>query len=160
MKRDSFQLITNVGVVLALVVLIYEVNQANLHTRAQLADSSFNMGYSQITSIMGENPSAVIAKAVEEPKSLTLSERVVIDAYHQTIYVDLEHRYVLAQMGIFDDTWTISAKSYAQQLAYPAGRIWWTRKRGTSPPDLRDVIDEAINLSNNFIERIQPYEID
>ena len=157
-KRDWFQILTNLGVVLGIAVLVYQVNQANTHTIAQLADANFQMGHATTLTVLGESSAQVVAKAYDDPSTLTLEERVVLDAYHQALFMELEHRNLMAQLGIFKDDWTISASSFATYLAYPAGRIWWSRKRNAVyHSELRSLIDKAAQGSSNKEKRIQPY---
>ena len=100
------QVATNLGVILGLVVLIYEVNQTNKHVAASLVDSSFQMGQAHYLAMLGEAPAEVVAKAHVDKESLSLEQRLVLDAYFQSLFIELEHRAMMGQLGIYGDSWT------------------------------------------------------
>ena len=82
MKRDWIQISTNIAVVIGLIVVIYEVNQTNIHKRAELGTVSFEMHLSRRAASLGDDPSPTLAKAMSDPEELSLSEKVFMDNYN------------------------------------------------------------------------------
>ncbi len=158
MKLDWFQVVTNLGVIAGLIVLIYQVNQANQHMAAQLIDSNLQMAHQTVISVLGEDPAAVVAKARDDMAKLSVEERVILDAYHKALYNDLYQRWIIAQTGVFADFRGTGVELHAYVFAYPAGRIWWKRYRDIAPPELREVIDSAIGKEDFGATQLAPYE--
>ena len=59
MKRDWLQITTNIGVVVGLILLIYELNQSRDLTRAQVIDSVYGAGVTRNLALLGESPDDV-----------------------------------------------------------------------------------------------------
>ena len=148
-NRDWFQIFTNIGVIAGIAILVFELNQANTHMLAQLADSNFQMSYEQELMLLGERPAPVIAKACTDSRSLTREEKVILDAFHSSIYSVLEHRLVMHRLGIFRDDWKVVATNFAERFAHPAGVEWWKTRKPYAHKDLIDVIENAISRGDS-----------
>lgn len=156
MKRNWVQILANLGVLIGLVVLIYEVRQSNLYARADSANANYAFAVTRETSVVGENLSDVLAKGMDDPDSLTTSEIVVLDAYHRQFLMELIHWAHQSALGLVDDGWQENFRNYVRlHLDYPFGRKWWSRHRvrmGGGDPDAQmvvAVIDDALDESGN-----------
>lgn len=72
---------TNVAVIIGLVLVILELNQNAELTRIEMINEANATENSLFQTLMDEVPKDAIAKAVECPEKLELSEYVVLDAY-------------------------------------------------------------------------------
>ena len=155
MKKDLFQLAANTGLIIGLIVLIYEVRQSNLYAQAESASANSAFSVARESSIVGENLSDVLAKALEDSDSLNMSELVVLDAYHRLFLMELIHWAHESALGVVSDRWKETSHQYIRlHLDYPFGRKWWShqRHRMVLDPDAQvvaGVIDQALEESDD-----------
>ena len=135
MKRDYFQIISNVAVIAGLVVLVYEVRESNVQALASgVLEVSKTWSDRQLT-LMGDNPSAALAKAMADPANLTLEEAVVVEAYHSHVLAEFWQQAAIANLNLNLDVWVNESVIGVQKyLGYPLGRKWWEVVRLTMPP--------------------------
>ena len=160
MKRDWFQIFTNLGVILGLIVLVYQINQSHQQAEAQMVVESIQTSFASYQLVVGENPAPVLAKARSKPAELTFEERVVLDAFNRSVLLDVAMRYWMADIGIWntDGAWRGLAVSHVNQnLAYPAGREWWSRNRDKSLDGVRALVDEGIQRGDSTTALLAPY---
>ncbi len=153
MKRDWFQLFTNIALVAGLVVVVYEVNRNNVHKRAELATVSFEMSLSRRSASLGDDPSPILAKAMSEPENLSLAELVFMDDYNNHVLLEMWHYSYMYEAGIYtDENWRITVDQIAKShFGYPFGRKWWaSRRTWVGDLSVRDVVDEALSNEPNF----------
>jgi hypothetical protein len=161
MKRDWFQIITNLGVIFGLVVLIYQINQSHQQAEAEMVVESIQTSFSAHQHLAGEDPGVVIAKARVNPGELTYEERVIFDAYNRSLLDDIALRFWMADIGIWeeDGRWRGTAiSSVGRNLAYPAAREWWRRQRGAFSEDIRYLVDEGIQQGDMTEPLLAPYQ--
>jgi hypothetical protein len=155
MKRDWLQLIANAGVIVGLMVLIYEVNQSNVFAQAENASASSSFAVDRETAVMGENVGLVLAKAIDDPDALTTHDLIVVDAYHRQLLMELINQAYQADLGVFSSDWENEWGQYIRlHFDYPFGRKWWShqRVRMTEEPAAqaaRAVVDRALSASTN-----------
>ena len=99
--------------------------QLKLHgvqATATVTDSNFRMVHEQHRAVHGSDSSSVIAMARTSPEKLNLQQRIILDAYHQSIFMTLAHRKLMADFGVTDAEWKQNIPMFASIYAYPAGR--------------------------------------
>ena len=157
MKRDWLQIATNIGVIIGLGALVYEINQTDQHALANIAESNYHLTSANLNTQMGENPAAVIAKAMSNPIELTLEERLVLNAHYKQVVFEADLHRTMAAVGIYDsDSWQQNVQGIAlSNLAYPYAREWWSRNRDRFAPELRELIDAVVKDNPNAtLERL------
>ncbi len=120
-------LLANVGLLAGMVLVAYEINQNSQLARSALVNEG-NVASNQFwANLMSENPTDVIAMAVECPEAMTYSDFMAMDAFLFTGMNILYRDYALAQEGIFtEEDWQESVEAYASwYLANSFGRVWW-----------------------------------
>jgi hypothetical protein len=157
-KREWFQIVSNIAVLVGLVVLIYEVNQSNLYAHAANASTNFALSSDRDISLAGEDVSVALAKALDDPASLTTQELLVVDAHHRKFLTELNHASYLGDLGVFPTGWEEDYGNYIREhLDYPFGRKWWSLKReGLATADgvfTAQIIDSALADSENSRSR-------
>lgn len=161
--------LANVGVLLGILLLVYELNQARDFARVEfLANNRFV--FQEIErDMMNPEVAAVWAKAAVQPDSLTITEIRVMDAFLISHYNYLHQQWILVQEGFLDPV------AFDRQLRTNTSfyfgnifaRVWWEDlKSMQSPPEssslhaFNDLIDEALSGSDSsanrkFVERLQ-----
>ena len=74
-------IIGNLGLLVGVALVIFQINQNSELMREQLYHARWSDDLNLHLALMGENPSAAIAKAIENPSELTVEESRVLDAY-------------------------------------------------------------------------------
>jgi hypothetical protein len=74
-------IIGNFGLLIGVVLVIIQINQNSELIREQLDHATWTDDLNLQLALMGENPSAAIATAIENPSTLTVEEMRVLDAY-------------------------------------------------------------------------------
>lgn len=90
----------NLAVLIGLVLVAYQINQEarlqkiQLFSDATTAINEFNLA------MLGDNPTRVVARSIEDPDSLTLSEFQVMDAYLATALYEIRRLEILRREGL------------------------------------------------------------
>ncbi len=130
MNRDWLQITSNLAIVVGLVIVIYELNQTQLHVRSQLLMDDFVSRQTLENTVMGDNAAAAIAKARTNPEQLTAEERIIVEAHLASVFIRLESYEYIENMGVFDETWELAIPIEASEIFdYPYARSWWSRYR-------------------------------
>ena len=156
MKRDWFQIASNTAVIVGLVVLIYEVRLSNFHAELEIQAANWDMWTGRTVAVLGEAPSTVLAKAVDNPDELTLDELMVVDAFHQNALAEIWHNGYYDQLGVGVPEWQYNVRAVAREtLGYPLGRKWWSLYRVIVDENVRDVVDQALEENPDY--RVQHF---
>ena len=89
-------IIGNFGLFIGVVLVVFQINQNSELTREQLNYSIWTDRMNVQLAMMGENPAAAVAKALEAPSEITVEESKVLDAVY-THWALLEVRTVMMQ---------------------------------------------------------------
>jgi hypothetical protein len=71
----------NVGILAGLVLVGIQINQNSELVREQLDHETWTDNLNLHLAMMGDNPSAAVAKAMENPSDITVEESRILDAY-------------------------------------------------------------------------------
>ncbi len=71
----------NAGLLIGLALVIFQINQNSELVREQLDQAVWTDDLNLQLAIMGENPAAAIATAIENPSTLSVEDSRVLDAY-------------------------------------------------------------------------------
>jgi len=104
MKADKLKswvsLGANIGVVIGLLLVAFQINQDAELTRAQLFSDHTDSRRDWSQAMMGANPMEVVAKSIERPEQLTLAELQIMDMYFIAAVNELRRLEVLRQAGL------------------------------------------------------------
>ena len=75
------QVAANVGILAGLLMVGVQINQNSELVREQLDHATWTDNLNLHLAMMGENPAAAVAKAIENPSALTVEETRILDAY-------------------------------------------------------------------------------
>ena len=150
MKRDWLQITSNLAIIAGLGIVIYELNQTQMHVRSQLLMDDFISRQTLENTIMGDNSAAAIAKARSDPEQLTAEEKIVVEAHLTSVFIRLESYEYIENMGVFDDTWKLAIPFEASEVFdYPYARTWWAEYRKREMywnRDLTRLMDESLGF--------------
>ena len=90
----------NIGVVIGLILVAYQINQDAELTKVQLfSDATTSMNEFNYA-LMGDNPLEAVTKSIENPRDLTLEELQVVDAYLISAVNEIRRLELLRQAGL------------------------------------------------------------
>lgn len=137
-------IVANVGLLLGMGLVVYEINQNTKFARMALVNEG-NVASNQFwANLMGDDPTEVIAMAVECPEMMSYADFMSMDAYLGTGLSLLHRNYELAREGIFtEEDWQEAVEGYASwYLGNPFGRAWWDEEgRYFFPKPFADHVD-------------------
>jgi len=90
----------NIGVVIGLVLVAYQINQEAELTKIQLFSEATSSRKEFNQAMMGNDPMEVVAKSIERPHELTLSELHVMDMYFISALNELRRLEFLSLAGL------------------------------------------------------------
>jgi len=137
----------NIGVLIGLVVLIFELNQNTDHLRLQLMDEINARQYWQNAIFLNENPAPVIEKSLVEPENITYSEYRIMDAYLVNALGGWEDRYFLYEAGLVDvNDWKTKVEQDASwYLGNRFAKSWWESSgRYLFEKEFADHVDQVL----------------
>ncbi len=88
MKRDWFQTLSNLALILGVAMVIYELRQTRDFTEAELLTVEVSRISDRLLAKMGDAPMSALTKSVHDPEELTEEEIVVLDAYYNLIVLN------------------------------------------------------------------------
>ncbi len=74
-------IVGNLGLLIGVALIIVQINQNSELVRDQLFHTTWTDDMNMHLALMGDNPAAAIAKAIERPTELTVEESKVLEAY-------------------------------------------------------------------------------
>jgi hypothetical protein len=139
-------LVANVGVLAGLLLVAYEIRQSAGIATAQ-ARLEYSAGWRSVDgSRQDRDFAAVIAKSIESPESLTLTERIQLDGFYIGI-VDQAYSAYVAWIGGVRPNHYDSAIAAAVELnmGSPYAKAWWQANRASwDDEEFMTALDRAI----------------
>jgi hypothetical protein len=132
----------NVGVVVGLILVAYQINQEAELMKVQLfSDATTSMNeFNQ--ALMGDSPLEVVAKSIENPHELTLAEMQIMDAYLISAINEIRRLELLRQSGL--DVEGSMEGIHAYYFGTDYARAWFQEYGGESDhPDMNKRISET-----------------
>lgn len=150
------QVSANIGIVLGLVLVGFQLRQNSELARIQLLYEESSRMVALETSVIGERGADVWAKSIEAPEDLTLAEIRVMEALLWSFIEQLRGTYRLAELGLLsEEDWRRRAESEVTfQLSDPYSRAWWrsfSDGNTSIPEELRAVVDETIARDDSSV---------
>jgi hypothetical protein len=144
--NERLQIIAAVSIVVSLLLVGVQLNQNSELLKTQLLYEESNRMTAIESRYIGENPSAVWAKSIEDPESLTLAEQRIVEALLWTVTEQWRATRMLAELGLLEEAeWRPRVASEAGLfLGNRYGRAWWENYAGNVPPELADAINERL----------------
>jgi len=138
----------NIGVVIGLVLVAYQIKQDSDLTKAVLFNDHTNSRKEWNQAMMGENPMAVVAKSIEAPTDLTLEELMVMDMYLIGAINELRRLELLKQAGL-----EVDANVEALQVFYFGSNFAksWYAQYGSGTSEIEPVNVKIESVPSDWI---------
>ena len=143
--RDWLQILTNFGVILGLLLLLYELNQSRELVQAQVVDGVYNAGVTRNLALLGENPQVAIAKSVFYPEQVSEAEAVVLVQFYTSLEVSWLRNKDERGLGYFERGFEEVVASEAYYLNTVPGRKWWSVIREFTDPEIARIVDAELS---------------
>lgn len=143
------QVSANIGIVLGLILVGFQLKQNSDLARIQLLYEESNRALELETEVVGEQSAEVWAKSINSPEDLTLAEIRIMEALLWSFIEQLRGTYRLAELGLLsDEDWRRRAEGEVTfYLSDPYSRAWWKNyslANNTLPEELRTVVEDVI----------------
>jgi len=139
------QIAGNIGIIAGLILVALQMQQNSDLLATQLIYMESERQLNLETAMMGEDPSDVWAKSMENPSELTLREERILDAY---LYIQIEQwraLYQLSATGLIEDEWKDRVEMDVEYvLNNSRGREYWQFIREKMPDELVRFIDDLL----------------
>ena len=90
----------NIGVVIGLLLVAYQIRQEANLAKLQLFSDHTDARREWAQAMMGDDPMAVVAKSIERPEELTLAELQIMDHYYISALNELRRLELLDEAGL------------------------------------------------------------
>jgi hypothetical protein len=136
------QILAGIAVLMGLGLVVWELRQTREIALAQQASDGFAVYSQRVQAVMGENAAHSLAKACDEPDSLTTEDMIILDQVYTETLNNMRGVYavqlVSRELAIYD--WEHWAVNFRTIFATEYGRWWW--KRGGWEPEIRKAGDK------------------
>ncbi len=151
------QVSANVGIVLGLILVGFQLKQNSELARIQLLYEESNRAIELETEVVGEQAAEVWAKSIESPEDLTLAEVRIMEALLWSFMEQLRGTYRLAELGLLsDEDWRRRAEGEVTfYLSDPYSRAWWRNYsdgNSTLPEEVRSVVNDVIASDDSTVK--------
>ena len=153
---QSLQTIANLGVLLGILLLVYELTQTRELARAQFnidRDTAFQT--SEI-GMLGDDLASAWAKALLDPESLSVAEIRALDSYYAIQISRLSNTWDLERDGILPS----GSARREMELSVPFyfgnsfAHLWWSYDRVNWNSDLVALMDEVLADVDDSANRV------
>lgn len=128
------QLGTGFVLIIGLLLVVYELNQAKSLTFAEMISQGYSESMQDSRTLMGENPAVAIAKSCDAPEDLTSEELLILRAYYNAQMSQIERLRSLEAVAAFGVPWPVFAQQILRPVLSTAHGRWWF-ERAVAPGD-------------------------
>ncbi len=137
----------NMGVVLGLILVAYQINQESELTKIQLFSEATSSRKEFNQAMMGGDPMEVVAKSVERPHELTLAELQIMDFYFISALNELRRLEQLREAGLAVDVEVESF--YVFYFGSNFAQAWFQEYGGEN--EYESTRDSIINTNSDWL---------
>jgi hypothetical protein len=143
---DWAQALAATGVLLGLVLVAYELRQTQALLELEARSQSYNNQLETRRAYLGENPTAVFAKACSKPESLTLEDTMLLEQALILAYSQIRMaKEVSLRSGVGDSGWIpIASVEFNWMLRMQHTRDWLSSRRQLLDPEIVDVAERHL----------------
>ena len=148
--RAIGQLVTNIGVILGLLIVVYEIRETRVLTQAQLASDAYALNAGTNAMVAGESLPETLARACFRPKELTEEDAVILHAYFSDLWNAVDRALYVESFGF--DVPIIERLIQGRTTAITATQagIEWYRLQ-QFPNRIRLLADEVADKANGYL---------
>lgn len=136
---DWIQIATGIGVSIGLILVIFELQQTQAISLAQLTSDGADQALQRHIADLGETPYVAYEKACSDQSALTGEDFFILDASNRQLLLLVQRAYVINdRTDLYDEVWkAIAGRSFPRVLDNEPGRIWWELFRTDYPHEIR-----------------------
>jgi len=118
-------LAANVGILIGLILVVYEIRQNSALVRAQIAATAFSDQKALAIAKMGDNYPQVLARSIKDPASVTLEDVAVHQAALDAQMLEFRRDAIMEELGVFTGRWRQDLNYSNRPFTTPIGREYW-----------------------------------
>lgn len=158
------EIIANLAVLAGILLVAFEINQANLTTRAELVSSFQDRWVALDLSWQNHDFASAWAKAIEAPEELTLAEMNQLNGLMWSYIDHISTSRILWELGIFDETDPSIDELISQNVPLFFGnrfaQAWWAENilpidSQTTELINREIENLSVNTNLDFYNRVR-----
>ncbi|NIV18643.1 MAG: hypothetical protein GWN47_09635 [Woeseiaceae bacterium] len=138
----------NLGVLAGIMLVAFEINQANLTTRAEMISGFQDRWIAMDMSWQDAEFAAAWSKAIENPEELSLSEMIQVSGHIWAFLDQVNSSRRLWALGVMAEpmapTDLIIANNAAIFFGNEFAQSWWTENKSRMNPEIVMLMDPVI----------------
>ncbi len=139
----------SLGVLAGIILLAYEINQATLTTRFEMISSHHDRWVTIDLSWQDREFAAAWAKAMEDPKELTLTEMIQMNGFMWSYFDHIGTRRVLWDLGILDEAVPTLEETFSSNAYMFFGnkfsQAWIEENRENIGSPTMEIVDQVLS---------------
>ena len=144
--RDWLQIIGMVGVIAGLVLVAFEVRQANKFAQAEAIRAMYESTDAILVESLSTDVNDIYLKAFEDPDGLSDVEILKLDTWLTVQLQQYDNRMVMQKLGLNPyDTIAVIEADFEYFFGNEFGRAWFWRNKHWMEQELSDAIEQQIN---------------
>ena len=128
-----------VAVLFGLGLVVWELQQAREIAKIQSVSDAMAAYSQRVQAMMGEESAVAVARACDEPDSLTTEDMIVLAHFYTEVLNNMRWHFSLQEvsddLAVFD--WQRWSANFANIFATEYGRWWW--QMGSREPEITEV---------------------
>jgi len=132
-------LAANVGILVGLILVGYEIRQNSALVRAQIVAAAFSDQVALAIAQMGDEYPNALARSVGQPNSATLEDVVVLQAALEARFGELRRNAILEEIDVFTGLWRQDIAYLSRPFTTPLGRQFWSSRYDEKIDWMREV---------------------
>lgn len=139
---DYLTVVGNLGLILGLILVGYQIKQTNDLAQLQLMSDGFALGAAVDFSYIGENAPEVLAKVDDKPSDLSDQDILLLERIFRVKLGEAWRNTQLRKAGMSNSTEIHAAQDLAFEFNSAFGRMYW------------DTSKDFVPLSQSFVAEV------
>jgi len=115
----------NVGILIGLILVGYEIRQNSALVRAQIVAAAFSDQKALAIAKMGDDYPRALARSIEEPGTMTLEDIAVVQSSLEAQLTEFRRNGIMEEVGVFTGRWRQDIAYLSRPFTTPIGRKFW-----------------------------------
>ncbi len=115
----------NLGILIGLILVGYEIKQNSNLVRAQIIVTAFSDQQALAVARMGDDFASALARSIREPENVTLADVAVLESALDAELLELRRNGLMEEVGVFTGRWRQDMKRFSLPFTTPIGRKYW-----------------------------------
>ena len=138
------QIISNFGVLAGLLLLAFEINHSSALVESELRTNAMGDWVNTDLAKFSETINETLAKSMEHPQDLTLSEMIELDAYFSAYLSMVERSDIAYKLGFSEYSTEQAVRDVINIFGSEYARAWWRERKVIFNSEVQGFLDEHI----------------